>query len=66
MVSTRSGKVYSSVQTNGLELLYIIALMDYKYGDKDILSRYNEYASWTKQKQTKYLQQLQKECLKRG
>lgn len=64
MVSTRSGKVYST-QTTGLELLYVVALMDYKYGNKDIVSRYNEYASWTKQKQTKYLKQLQKEYLKR-
>jgi len=59
MVSTRSGKVYSSTQTSGLDILYVIALMDYKYGDKDIMSRYNEYTSWTKQKQTQYLKQLQ-------
>jgi len=64
MVCTRSGKVYST-QTDGLELLYIVALMGYKYADKDILLRYNEYASWTKQKQTQYLKQLQKEYLKR-
>ena len=70
MVLTRSGAVYSKdtiketkpslPQKDGLDMLYIVALMKALYQDDSlVLEQYEEYESLTKRKKGSVLKELQ-------